>query len=283
MKIIPILIVMLILSNTAIFAQGVKMPVLSPTQTLQQDFSLSEVSITYSRPSARGRVVFGQVVPFGQVWRTGANSSTKINFGEDVKISDQILKAGEYALYTIPDKTEWTIVISKNTQLWGNFGYTDKDDIFRFKVKTQVLNDKVETFTINLINQTIKSFDVLLTWENTAVSFSVSTAIDQDAAIMKELNEAMASDMKPYFQAASYYFQTNRDLNKASEWVNEAVKAQPDAYWIEQLKAQIQLKQKDYKNALISAEIAKAKATKANNPESVKNIEKLISEIKAAK
>ena len=171
-------------------AQEINLRPPSPTQTIKQQFALSELSVTYSRPSAKGRVIIGDLVPYDAVWRTGANASTKISFGEDVKIAGKDVPKGEYALYTIPGKSEWTIILSKNTTLGGAAGYKQEEDLVRFKVASEELPMSIETFTIQFANFKPESIDFQMMWERTAVSFTIST--DIDTRLMKQINEAMS-------------------------------------------------------------------------------------------
>jgi acetolactate synthase small subunit len=249
-------------------AQSLKTPAPSPKQTIKQDFALSDISIEYSRPSAKGRVVFGDLVPYDKLWRTGANASAKITFGSAVKVEGKDVAAGTYALYTIPGKTEWTIVLNKNLTLWGIDGYKEEEDVLRFKVKSSAITENVETFTINVANITSNTCTVDLTWEKTKVSFNVLAEID--AEIMKNIEKVMANDARPYFAAARYYYENDKDLNKALEWANKAVEQNPKAYWVALLKARIQLKLKDYKGSMATAELAKNLATEDKNDDYVK-------------
>jgi hypothetical protein len=280
-KIAHIVLILLLATSGLSVAQGVKMPSPSPTQTVNQEFALSEISITYSRPSAKGRTIFGELVPYDKMWRTGANASTKIKFGDEVKINGTAVPAGQYSIFTIPGKTEWEIIISKNLETWGAMGYKPDADLLRFKVKSNTLPTAVETFTMQFANQTPTSVDIQIMWEKTMVSFPVVAEID--AKVMASIDAAMQGEKKPYFQAAAYYFETNSDLNKALEWVNEAVKSEPKAYWIEHLKAKIQYKLKDYKGAQASAESSKVKANEQGNADYVALNDKLIAQAKKGK
>lgn len=261
-------------------AQTIKMPAASPLQTVKQEFALSEISVVYSRPAVKGRKVMGDLVPFNnEVWRTGANQPTKITFGEDVKIAGNDVPKGEYALYTIPAKDEWTIILSKNTALWGSMGYKQSDDLLRFKAKPVTLPYDVESFTILFANVKPQSLDVQLMWEKTSVSFTVNA--DINTRIMKQIETAMApTDRRPYYEAAYYYFDNGQDLKQALEWASKAVEQGPEKYWMEYLKAKIQLKMGDKKGAIVSAtnSIKSAKAQK--NADYVILNEKLIAEAK---
>jgi hypothetical protein len=274
-----IALALVVLLGFDVNAQTLKVPAPSPLQTVKQAFALSEITIEYSRPSSKGRIVYGDLVPFGKVWRTGANAASKITFGENVKVEGKDVPAGTYALYTIPGKDSWDILIYKDLKLGGDVAnYKNEDELTRFKVKTANLNDKVETFTINVANITSKSASIELSWENTRVSFGVEA--DIDAAIMKNIDTALEKDNRPYHQSASYYFDNNKDLNKALEWSTKAVENNPKAYWMLLLKAKIQLKLNDKKGATASAQKVVELAKEAQNDDYVKMAEKLISEAK---
>lgn len=255
-----VIVLLLTIISMSAMAQGIKTPAPSPTQTMKQDFALSSIEITYSRPAAKGRKIFGDLVPFGKIWRTGANAATKITFGEDVKIGGMPVKAGSYALYTVPDANEWEIIINKGANNSGLTGYKTEDDVARFKVRSAKLPMSIESFTILLGNLTPSSASIQVLWENTAVEIPVEA--DIDSKIMKDINTAMNVDNRPYFQAASYYFETGKDMSKALEWANKAVEAQPTAYWVMHLKAKIQAKMGDKPGAKATAmksiELAKA-------------------------
>lgn len=268
-----------IISINASYAQALKVPAPSPMQTLKQSFALSEIGIEYSRPSAKGRTVFGDLVPYGKIWRTGANASTKITFGEDVKVEGIAIKAGTYALYTIPNKDNWEVMLYKDLKLGGNVGeYKKEEEVARFTVKTKAIADKVETFTINVADITNSSTNIEITWENTKVNFNV--VADIDAAIMASIDKAINNDSKPYYQAASYYYENGKDLKLALEWINKAVAQNPKAYWVMLLKAKIELKSKDFAAAKASAEKVISMAKEDKNDDYVKMGEALLAEAK---
>lgn len=263
------------------FAQ-IQLPAPSPSATLSTKVGLTDLTIKYSRPSVKGRVIFGDLVQYGKVWRTGANESTKISFNEEVTVGGVKVPSGTYSLYTIPNKDEWTVILSKNTNLWGSSGYTDADDIARFTVKPTSLPALVETFTINVADVTSNSVNIEMAWENTAIKFKVETDVDTKvmAQIEKVMKNPEASLVGQYFSAASYYYEANKDLNKALEWVNKAISLNPDAFWMVHLKAKIQAKNKDKKGAIATAEQGIAAAKKASNDDYVRLNEKLIAELK---
>lgn len=267
----------LLVSNA--FAQQLKVPAASPTQTVKQAFGISEITIEYSRPGVKGRVVFGEVVPFGKVWRTGANSTTKITFGDDVKIEGVDVKAGTYGFYTIPNPDSWEIMLYKDLTLGGNVAnYKTENEVIRVKVKPATLANKVETFTMGLADVTPTSANIELVWENTRVAVSVITEID--SKIMKTIESTIVIDTRPFYQAANYYYENNKDLKQALEWTDKAIVANPKAYWIVLLKAKIQLKLNDKKGAITTANLVLYMATLEKDDSFVKQAEKLIGSAK---
>lgn len=268
-----------VMSIGSVNAQQLKVPAPSPLQTLKQAFALSEITIEYSRPSVKGRTIYGDVVPFGKVWRTGANSSTKITFGEDVKVEGKDVAAGTYAIYSIPNKDSWEIMLYKDLTLGGNVAeYKAENEVVKVKVTPTALSNKVETFSINVADITANTCAIELVWDKTRVAFNVTAEIE--SKIMKNIETTMNKDSRPYFQAANYYYENNKDLAKALEWVNKAVEQNPKAYWVVLLKAKIQLKSKDNKGAIATAEQAMALAKEDQDDAYVKMAEKLIAEAK---
>ncbi len=215
------------------YAQGqpqgpsLKVPVLSPLSEVAQEVALTEVKLSYARPSAKGRKIFGELVPFGEIWRTGANASTKLTFTEDVKIEGNALKAGTYALYSIPGEKEWTMIIHSNLRhrsLAGNV-YKAEEDVFRFKATPSRTANFVETFTIGFTDITTNTAKLALAWENTEVKFliefDVDTRINDQIAEMIKAPGGMSA--MNYFLAAEYNFHNDKDLAKADEWILAAL------------------------------------------------------------
>lgn len=264
--------------NTSLNAQGIKTPAPSPTQTIKQDFALSSIEIVYSRPNIKGRVVFGDLAPFGKLWRTGANAATRVTFGEDVKVGGVALKAGTYVLYTIPNKDEWEVIFNKGINNWGIDGYKVEEDVAKFKVKPNALAKSVETFTIEIANVTASSADIEVSWEKTSIAIPVTA--DIDGKISKAIETAMTVDTRPYFQAASYYFESGKDLNKALAWADKAIEQTPKAFWIVHLKAKIQAKLGNKAVAIETAKKSIELAKEANNMDYVALNEKLIASMK---
>lgn len=267
------------ISINNIDAQQLKTPAPSPLQTLKQDFALSSISIEYSRPSAKGRKIYGDVVSFGSVWRTGANGATKITFGEDVKVEGQNVPAGTYALYSVPNKDSWELMLYKDLTLGGNTAdYKKENELVRFAVKPTALTEKVETFEVNVANISSNAANIELNWENTRVAFFV--VADIDSKIMKSIEKTVINDAKPYYQAASYYYENNKDLKLALEWIDKAVSQNPKAYWVLLLKAKIQFKANDKKGASVTAAEVVKIAKEDQDDAYVKMAEKIIADCK---
>lgn len=273
------LLTLALAGSMAVSAQSITFPQPSPTASFSQNFATSKVEVSYSRPSAKGRKVFGDLVPYGKLWRTGANGATTITFGEDVQINGADVKAGKYGLLSIPGEGEWTIIITKDLTVTSESAYKQENDVTRFAVKSTRLNDAVETFTIEMANLQNKEADVVLKWENTAVSFKVAS--NYDAKLSKQIEETMAKDTRPYSQAASYYLETGKDLNKALEWINTAIASYPKAYWNLYTKAKIQNAMKDYNGAMATSTESWTIAKESGDGSYMKNNEKLQAEIKA--
>lgn len=260
-------------------AQSLRIPAASPAQSVKQSFGLGDISIEYSRPLVRNRVIFGELVPYGKIWRTGANSATKLTFTEDVSFGGQPVKAGTYALYTIPGKSSWTVMLYSDLSLGGNVADYNKDkEVLRIQVTPKYMDHKVESFTINLDKVKATTATLELSWDYVRVPVKIATEID--GKVMKSIDAALAADTRPYYQSASYYYDNGKDLNKASEWIQKAVEQNPKAYWVRMLQAKIQLKMGDRKAAVASAEEVVRLATEGKNDDYVKMGRKFIAENK---
>lgn len=268
------------LSLTLLFSKQsnaqLTIPQPSPTVTVKQQFATSFIELSYSRPSVKGRVIFGDLVAYDKVWRTGANGATTIKFGEEVSINGTKLSARKYGLLTIPGKSEWIIILSKDTTVTSPADYKQENDAVRIKVKPAKLSVSIETFTIGFMNIKPESIMIGINWATTQVVFTVTA--DIDSKIMAQIDEAMKGEKKPYYQAAKYYFDNNKDQKKALEWANEAYKARPEAYWIAKLVADIQMKLKDYDGAIAAANICIEKAKADQNDDYVKMGEKIVAD-----
>ena len=258
----------------------VTLPPVSPRATITQKVGLTPVSINYSRPSVGGRKIFGDLVPFGQVWRTGANQSTKITFAESVTLEGNRVPAGKYALYTIPGDQQWTIIIHRDTTLWGSDKYDPKNDLMRFTVPANKSNENIEAFTIDFTNYTQNSADIELMWAKTVVKFRIETEVD--AKVMAELEERMKSkdaDYSVYYLAAGYLYNNDKNLDQALQWINKSIAMDPK-YWTVHLKAKILAKQKKYNEAIAAANESVFYAKKARNEDYVKLNQRYIAQWK---
>ena len=244
-------------------------PAASPAGSVSSTIGLTDVKIEYSRPRVKGRKVFGDkdvMHPYGTIWRTGANNGTKITFSDDVKVEGNAVPKGEYLIFTWPGATEWTVSLYKDPSIGGNTDAYDKSkEAANFKVKAEKTPKLVETFTISIddIAADNKSGKVTLAWENTAISFNVG--VDYDSKVMKSIETYTKVSPGNYAQAAAYYFENGKDLNQALTWINEAIKANPKAFWWVHQKAKIQAKMGDAKGARESANQSIALAKENGN------------------
>jgi tetratricopeptide (TPR) repeat protein len=256
-------------------------PDASQHATISQRVGLTDVSIEYSRPNIRGREIFGGLVPYGKVWRTGANSPTKIKFSDAVKIEGQDLAAGEYALYTIPNENQWTVILSKNLKLWGAYGYKPDADALRVTVKSSALVDPVESFTIAFDNLKDDGATIVLKWDKTRVPVELTTNTVEK--VNQEIETALKNpkDLEPifYYQAASFYYDHDKDLAQAANWVDQAIEKQrPARYFLYYKKAQIEAKLGHKEEAKTAAEksIELLKAGKNPDESAIRNSQLLI-------
>ncbi|MEJ7692636.1 DUF2911 domain-containing protein [Daejeonella sp.] len=259
-------------------AQTLKTPAPSPTTTVNQDFGLANIVLSYSRPGMKGRKIFGDVVPFGKVWRTGANTATTLTFGEEVTIGGTKIMAGKYGLLTIPEANEWTVIISKQTDVTSPAAYKQDQDIVRVKVKPVNLPFNTETFTIGFGNITANSCDLQILWENKRVDVGIST--DVESKVMAQIKNVMEKDTKPYFNAAMYYLENGKDLNQALVWFDKAVESNPTAYWMQHQRANTLAKLGKKAEAIAAANKSIELAKKAQNADYVTMNEKLIASLK---
>src|SRR5579871_2590777 len=258
-------------------SQQLKTPAPSPPQFVRQDFGLSTIELSYSRPGIKGRNIFGDLVPYGKVWRTGANSATTLTFGDDVTIGGTKIAAGKYGLLTIPGAQEWTIIITKQLDVTNPAAYKQDQDVVRLKAEVQNLPFPLESFTILFANLTSNSCDLQLIWDKTVVAFPIKT--DIDTKIMSQIDNAMNKDNKPYFNAAMYYLDNGKDLNKALEWFNKATDADPTAYYIFYQKARCLAKLGKKQDAITVAQKS-LQLSKGVNEDYVALNEKLLASLK---
>ncbi len=223
----------LLLAPAAHAQVKLNLPQPSPAVKTREAFSTSFVELSYSRPSLKGRTAFGGLVPYDKVWRTGANTVTKIRFGEAVTLGGQAVPAGTYALLTIPGKADWTLILNRDTAQWGAYEYKQNLDVLRVSVKATKLPALQESLRLSLENLRPAAADLTLAWER--VQLSLPLVANPDPIVLAQIKEAMQGEKKPYLAAAQYYYNSNQpDLTPAVGWLDEAIKANPNYsyyYW----------------------------------------------------
>mgnify|MGYP000894085647 CR=1 FL=1 len=238
-------------------------PAPSPAGKTDQKIGLTDVSVEYSRPSKKGRTIFGDVVPYDEVWRTGANAATKITFGDDVMFGGAEVKKGSYALLTKPGKKSWSVMLYPYTSSgWSSYLESDVQPV-TVNVEPVNLHESadVETFMIGFDNLTNHGGDLFLAWEQTYVPVSIKVNTDKmvEANIAKVMGGPTAGD---YFAAANYYYAEKKDLKQALDWINTSIEKGNEKYWVLRSKSLIQAELGDYKGAtetaMKSLEMAKA-------------------------
>ncbi len=262
----------LVLTSSA-FAQAPKLqfPRPSPTATLKQRVGVTDIEITYSRPGVKGRQIFGDaqsLVPFGEVWRTGANEATKVSFSTPVSFGGTAVPAGEYALFSIPGETEWTVILNRVAGQWGAYKYDAANDVARVKVPAMALSHPVETFTIDLNDIRDNAATLNLIWAKTCVA--VPLQVDTVGILGPKIEAAMAGDPKPsvaaYDGAAQFYLDNGLDLKKAAAWAAVAVAQKPDAYYLYYHQARVLAKLGDKAGAAAAAHRSLELAEKDTGP-----------------
>lgn len=271
----------LLLLSSAAFGQ-IKTPAPSPTAKISQEVGLTKIEVEYSRPSAKGRKIFGDLVPYGAMWRTGANASTKVTIGDNAKVGNVDLKAGTYGLYTIPGEREWTVIFYKNTSLWGTpepQDYKEEDVAAKVMVTPAMMKDMVETFTIDVTNLRNNGADLELRWEYTRVVVPIT--FDVDTKVMADIKTQMdGPSAGTYYSAARYYYEEKKDMKQALQWVDMALSKGGDKFWILRLKANIQAELGMYKDAIATAERSTELAKKEGNADYPRMNDKSIAEWK---
>lgn len=279
-------ILSLFLAGVSLMAFGqIKTPSPSPAGSVSTTVGLTDVKIDYSRPRVKGRKIFGEgagfLLPYGTIWRSGANNGTFISFSDDVTVEGNKVPAGKYLIYTWPGASEWTVSLYKDINLGGDTEHYDKaQELINFKVKSEKLAEKVETLTYNIgdIADDSKSAKVQLAWENTSVKFSVG--VDFDAKVMKSIEASTKINPNNYYQAAVYYLENGKDLKQAEEWAVKASEASPDAFWIWYQRARIEKALGNKAAALASSKKSSEKAAAAKNRDYVNMNEELQKSLK---
>lgn len=277
---------MILMLTVAMATQAqVQTPQPSTASSVTNVVGLTEVKVEYSRPKAKGRKIYGEgegfLVPFGKMWRTAANTGSKITFSDEVKFAGTTVPKGTYQLIATPGATEWTVILSKDMTLGGSTEAYDKaNDIARATVKPEKLTERVELFTIEVtdIAENSKAANIQISWENTSVKVPIT--VDFDAKVMKSIEASTKVNPNSLYSAAVYYLENGKDLKQASEWMNTALASNPEAYWMLLTKAKIQKALGDKKGAMESSTASKALAEKAKNADYVKMNEELMKGLK---
>jgi hypothetical protein len=258
----------------------IEFPAASQHSVVKQRVGLTDVEVDYSRPNKNDREIFGGLVPYGKLWRTGANAVTRIKFSKPVTLGGKKIPAGEYALFTIPTADEWTIIVSKDAKVQSAADYKQENDAARITAKPEAIPDMIETFTIGLGDVKGASATLNFFWDKTRVPVKLTT--DDLEQVSKELEAAAAGttplDPRTAYQAAAFYYDNNKDMNQAAKWVDQAVAKNPDAYFMHYKKAQIQANLGNKKEAAASAQKAIDILKKAKVPDesAINNAQQII-------
>jgi hypothetical protein len=261
-------------------AQPLKTPAPSTTQTIKQDFGLGTIELSYSRPNMKGRKIYGDLVPFGNVWRTGANQATTLTFSDEVLIGGTKVPAGKYGLLTIPGKDNWMVIVTKQTDVTSPAAYKQENDVVRVNVKPIAIPGGVsfETFSMQFQNVKPTSTELNMIWDNTMVALPITT--DVEKKVMAQIDNLMNKDNRPYFNAAMYYMDNGKDMNQALTWLDKALEQNPKAFWVHHQRANALAKQGKKAEARIAANKSIELAREAKNDDYVKLNETLLISLK---
>lgn len=256
----------------------VKTPAPSPSSKLEQKVGLTDITVEYSRPGIKGRTIFGDLVPYGKTWRTGANQNTKVTFSDDVTIDGKTLKKGTYSLFTVPNKTSWDVMFYNDTNNWGTPQKWDEAKVaLKTSAKVENMPMKIESFTITIDDLKNDSAVLGMLWENAYVGVKFNTPTDKgvEASISKIMSGPEASD---YYDAAVYYLTANKDINKAKNWIDKAVELtnEKPRFWYIHQQALIYKKAGDKKMAKKAAVRSLELAKKAKYAAYIKKNEDLL-------
>jgi tetratricopeptide (TPR) repeat protein len=262
MKKIKILALVLTTTISISAIAQIKAPQPSPTAEIEQMVGLTEIEIEYSRPGKKDREIFGKLVPYGEIWRTGANASTKFKTDKDITVNGKELKKGEYALYTIPGESEWTIIFHNNTSYWGVGDYKQDEDALRVTAKPTTINETIETFSIGFGHFTNSGAKMMLMWDKTIVLLDIETGTDKQMAEQIKAVLVDGPGAGDFAAGARYYMEKGENMEQALTWMNKAIEKRPTAFWYVHDKAQLLAKMGKKKEAIEAAnksiELAKA-------------------------
>ena len=259
-------------------AQSLKTPAPSTTQTVKQEFGLGAIDLSYSRPNTKGRAIFGDLVPYGAIWRTGANSATTLTFSDEVMIGGKKIAPGKYGLLSIPGAKEWTLIITKQIDVTSPSAYKQEMDVVRVMAPAVAMPFTTESFMILFDNIKNNQIDLNIVWAKTMVTLPIKA--DVDSKIMGQIDNLMNKDSKPYYNAAMYYMDNNKDFNQASAWLDKATAQTPNAYWVWYQKARCLAQLGKKADAMTASTKSMELAKAAKNPDYVTLNEKLQSTLK---
>lgn len=242
----------MILAVAAASHAQVKMPPPAPSQVITQEFALGTIELSYSRPTLKAKNIFGDLVPYNKLWRTGANGATIITFSDAVEIGGKKIDAGAYALYSIPREDSWEIILNKGIKNWGTAGYKESEDLVHFSVLTKNIRSVVETLTMQFANITAETCELQITWGYTTVAIPIKAKIKE--RLRNDIERAMATDTKPYWSAAQFYYEYELNYTKALENIKAAVAANPKACYMWLYKAKIEKDMGDKTAAMASSQ-----------------------------
>ena len=258
----------------------ITLPAASPASTVAQQVGLGTITIAYGRPSLKGRTMFGDRVPYGKVWRTGANKITDLTLSEAMTIEGKAVAAGKYGLYSIPTADLFTFIINKDANSWGAYDYKEANDVLRLVVKTQKADPKTETLTFEFVDLTPSSAVLQMRWENTLARLTVSD--DADSHVMAQIKaktSAATITTETYYSAANYYLDTNRDPKQALIWANKVLEKSTE-YYDYHLRAKILARSGNCKAARVDAQMSLDLSKKAGDDAYIKNNEKILEDCK---
>ncbi len=253
--IVPIIIALFLLAIQQSCAQ-VEMPVPSPAASVSQVIGVTKISVEYSSPAVRGREVWGKLIPYGEMWRTGANSPSKVTFSTDVVVEGKKVEAGTYAIITIPTENKWTVILNKDSKGNGVFSYLEDDDILRVEV-TPKEADMREYLAFMVLPQSDMEAHLVMRWEKKRIALKITT--DTKANAVASINKGMGIYGRAWYDyasAAEYYIQNDLDIEKASEWANLSMKLNEKHFFASWAMAQVKAKQGNYKEAVAHAKKA---------------------------
>lgn len=268
-----IIFTLLLFTVNLSFSQ-INIPRVSPASEVEQMVGLTEIEIEYSRPSMRGREVFGNLVPFGKVWRTGADNSTKISFDTDVIISGKTIQSGTYSIFSIPNKESWEIILYSDVELWGvPRDWSENKIVFSsmFDVKKLKKRNTVETFTISFNDVTNNDVNMSISWENTSVDIKIE--VPTRSMVESDINKVLSDNPKSsdYYAAAVFYRQENINLDKALEWMNKAIEMnESPRFWQYRQQSLIMAANDKFADAVDAAKKSLNLAIEADNQDYIK-------------